>query len=132
MARDGGLIVAELLNGISVPVYPQVAPQESDIPYVLFRISGGEFPRSLSGDGAITQQLANIEIYASSRGAANTIEQEVSSAMANQRGTIAGAFVHSVYEEPANYDYRVVTKRDGSGGFWHITAYTYRITFDEA
>lgn len=84
-------------SGTSARIYPELAREPADKPFVVFSAAtGGVSPRNLSGGCPMRFAEVNVWTYAGTKAAADTLAEAVRQATENFRGTMGTAFVYDV------------------------------------
>lgn len=82
-------------SGSSARIYPELAREPADKPFVVFSsATGGVSPRNLSGGCPVRFAEVNVWAYGATKAAADALAEAVRQATENYRGTMGTAFVY--------------------------------------
>lgn len=81
--------------GAAARIFPEIARQPADAPFVVFsEATGGQSPRNLSGGCPIRFAQVNVWAYGPTKAAADALSEAVRLSIENYRGTMGATFVH--------------------------------------
>jgi len=96
-------ILAAAATNASTRIYLTLAPQETATPFIVFNIEGVDHTFTKSGVSTIDTFRIDIDCYADTLAAAETLKNQVRTALDNYTGTINGVVVdgcHYQDQEP--------------------------------
>ena len=108
--RTGGLVtywksisaITTLVgSGTAARIYPQLAKEKVDPPYIVYVRGGGQSEKDLSGVTGHRLSLLYVYCFGSTLGAADALAEAVRQNTANYRGDMSGVYVRRIWCDDA-------------------------------